>query len=222
MANQVLGRVASERQLGVDYTISRTSSGNLVCTCKAFQFNREQPKRCKHTACFKVEEVVRRPYPAVKPLADSIAFVMRSHVNRLVDGKGGVEELVAVAGSLRRHKQDVKDIDIVASLRDPDGALSALEKLAEVHVAPQTWTLVYCGVKAEIYLAPPDEYRMLLLWRTGSYKSNIRLAESARRLGRQITKHGVMEGRRRVAWETEESIFEACGVPFLRPWEREL
>jgi len=233
MPELVLGKVPSRTQAGVEYDIRRLPSGQLGCSCKGWYFNREQPKRCPHTDDFVPPEAVRRvPWDAAKPAADVFPFLLAPFCNRrpekLVEtymrGREVLQmvPMVAVAGSLRRYKADVKDIDIVASVRDPDGALARLQRLADVHVAPATWTLMYCGLKVEVYLAgSPEEYVPLLVWRTGSFKSNIALAEGARRLGRRVTKRGVVEGLRRIAWETEEAIFEACGVPYRQPWERD-
>lgn len=135
---------------------------------------------------------------------------------------------VEVAGSVRRLRPDVGDIDIVCqpSLWWEDvfvkGAL--IEKGARFEsVAAESWAFALNGLKVELCLAVPETYPMKVLWRTGSWQHNAMLASRAMRMGLRMRKAGVVEAATGevLAWETEEAIFEALGLEWVPPERRE-
>ena len=79
------------------------------------------------------------------------------------------------------------------------------------------------NITVDIYLATPATWATLLLIRTGSAESNIRLSGLAKSKGWHLKASGeglFDEDDNRIAGDTEESIFSALGIPYLEPNER--
>ena len=86
------------------------------------------------------------------------------------------------------------------------------------------WTLEFRGAQVDIYFATSSSWGTLLLIRTGSKEHNVFLARRARSLGMELKASGAGLFRNgvRIAGDTEESIFEALGLPYKEPEEREV
>jgi DNA polymerase (family 10) len=142
---------------------------------------------------------------------------------------------IEVAGSIRRGHQDVHDIDLVA-IPNEDKILAAgyfgrqhlisavAQNSAGQRNGPDMASFKYQGADVDIYWATPKSWGTSLLIRTGSKQHNIKLASLAKSKGWQLKASG--EGlfgayKRRIAVDTEESIFTALGLPFIPPGERE-
>jgi DNA polymerase/3'-5' exonuclease PolX len=152
---------------------------------------------------------------------------------------------IEVAGSVRRGKAEVGDVDIVALPKAVDlpGGLCGIVK-----VDPSTvWknlipkALVKSGLKLEVsgkelhrfsfpsglqvdvYRARPETWGVILLIRTGSKEHNVKLCTLARSKGLMLSaSQGVIENHNIVACRTEEGIFSALGLKFVEPKDREV
>ncbi|GAH69184.1 unnamed protein product [marine sediment metagenome] len=131
---------------------------------------------------------------------------------------------IEVAGSIRRQKPTVRDIDIVLipsdlwnlsqQFRDLGPAVMSGDKLKRVN---------YHGVQIDLYFATAETWATLLLIRTGSKENNIRLCTLAKKRGWHLAANGdglFNEHGQRVAGDSEESIYKALGAPWQEPWER--
>jgi len=133
---------------------------------------------------------------------------------------------IQVAGSIRRRKAFCNDIDLVLIPSDPWNLNRELMALGQVR---QAWgeklkRVLFNGVQVDIYYATEGTWATLLLIRTGSMESNIRLASLAKKKGYRLAANGdglFDDKGRRVAGDSERSIFEALGLPYKEPWERE-
>jgi len=79
------------------------------------------------------------------------------------------------------------------------------------------------SIPLDIYFATPETFATLLLIRTGSVESNIRLAARAKKRGWRLAASGgglFNERGERIAGDSEESIYQALGLPWQRPEER--
>ena len=78
-------------------------------------------------------------------------------------------------------------------------------------------------IDLDVYYATEETWATLLLIRTGSKESNLRLATAAKRKGWRLAASGgglFDENDQRIAGDTEQSIFEALGLRYPEPWER--
>ena len=128
-----------------------------------------------------------------------------------------------IAGSVRRRKPLVNDVDIVMIVADPWGMQAELKKLGTKVKGQKLARVQYRGTQLDLYFATEETFEMLLLIRTGSMEHNIRLASLAKQKGWRLAASGDglfdADGTR-VAGDTDRSVFQALGIPYLEPWER--
>jgi len=130
-----------------------------------------------------------------------------------------------IAGSVRRQKPQVRDIDIVLIPSDPYNLDQEIRRLGPYRADGKKLKRILCnGVQVDLYLAEPETWATLLLIRTGSVQSNIRLATLAKKRGWHLAASGdglFDENGRRIAGDSEQSIYQALDLPFREPWERD-
>ena len=142
---------------------------------------------------------------------------------------------VEVAGSIRRRKPEVKDIDIVAipnenkimsrGFFDTRALIAYLAAPTVKAIGPNGLKLASFRFKhtpVDIYWATEETWHTLLLIRTGSKEHNIKLATLAKQKGMHLHANGeglFFDGNR-IAGDSEESIFNALGIPYLEPERR--
>ena len=131
---------------------------------------------------------------------------------------------IEVAGSIRRKRPVVHDIDLVLVPSDLWQLNAELKKLGEVKKDGDKYkTLVIHGAQVDVYFATEETWATLYLVKTGSKESNIRLAARAKKMGLQLKANGdglVDREDRRIAGESEASIFQALDMPYLPPEKR--
>ncbi|MBA7679358.1 hypothetical protein ES703_87650 [subsurface metagenome] len=131
---------------------------------------------------------------------------------------------IVVAGSIRRQKETVRDIDLVLIPRDRWNLDTVLMRMGKYKMAGNKITRVEMdSIPLDIYFATPETFATLLLIRTGSVENNIRLASLAKKRGWRLKASGeglFNERGERIAGDTEKSIFDALGVPWQEPWQR--
>lgn len=131
---------------------------------------------------------------------------------------------IEVAGSIRRHKPMVRDIDIVLIPSDPWNLSHEVMGLGSCSLrGDKLKRVTYNGIQVDLYHATPETWATLLLIRTGSKENNIRLATLAKKNGWRLAASGdglFNEKGQRIAGDSEESIYEALGLPYREPWER--
>lgn len=134
---------------------------------------------------------------------------------------------IEIAGSIRRGKPLVHDIDMVLIPKPGDELLlnTVLCSIGRIEMDGDKIKKVRLpeNISVDLYMATPDTWAGLLLIRTGSAESNMRLASLAKQKGWQLKANGdglFDEVGNKIAGDTEESIFEALGVPYQLPNER--
>jgi DNA polymerase (family 10) len=137
-------------------------------------------------------------------------------------------ENCAYAGSLRRMKETIGDIDIlVAADRSAPfmDALTELPSTAEViaHGAKKTSIRTVKGVQVDLRVVRRDSWGAGLQYFTGSKAHNIRTRTIAVHLGLKLSEYGLFEteGGKRVASRSEEEVYARLGLPWIPPTLRE-
>ncbi|HSB20939.1 MAG TPA: DNA polymerase/3'-5' exonuclease PolX [Anaeromyxobacteraceae bacterium] len=131
------------------------------------------------------------------------------------------------AGSLRRRKETVGDIDILVAASDAAPvvrAFAGLSEVAEVLAEGPTKASVRlrAGIAADLRVLPPESFGAALHYFTGSKAHNIALRTRAVKMGVKLSEYGVFDRRdRRLGGATEEEVFRAVGLPFIPPELRE-
>ncbi|MGW7581860.1 DNA polymerase/3'-5' exonuclease PolX [Kitasatospora sp. NPDC054768] len=134
----------------------------------------------------------------------------------------------AYAGSLRRMRETVGDIDVLATAEDSAplmAALTGLPSVAEVIGSGSTKTSVRTtqGVQVDLRVLPEEDWGAALVYFTGSKAHNIKLRTMAVRAGLKLSEYGLFEvdGGAKVVSETEDEVYAALGLPWIPPPLRE-
>jgi DNA polymerase (family 10) len=141
---------------------------------------------------------------------------------------------IEIAGSIRRKKSFVHDIDIVCIPGNQGAFITALQSLGKIKMGGQKLIRVTMPeIELDIYIATLDTWATLLLIRTGSKEHNIRMCIRARSRGMTLKADGsglfkIAPNQTeyenapdvRIAGDTEESIFKALELPYLEPEKR--
>jgi DNA polymerase (family 10) len=137
----------------------------------------------------------------------------------------GVQQ-VAIAGSYRRGRDTVGDLDILIGTTDAAAVTRALHRYDEiaswVAEGPKRMTVALrCGLQVDLRIASPDCFGAALHYFTGSKAHNIHVRRMAQERGLKINEYGVFQGSKLVAGKTEESVFAAVGLPWIPAEMRE-
>lgn len=135
---------------------------------------------------------------------------------------------IEVAGSIRRKKSRVHDIDIVLIPSDPWNLLQEVNRLAWPNIKSRSGSKItsftYNGIPVDLYFADEKSWVTLFLIRTGSAEFNIWLCSLAKRKGWKLHADGggLYDDRGcRYAAESEEAIMNALGLRYFPPQYRE-
>jgi DNA polymerase (family 10) len=133
-----------------------------------------------------------------------------------------------LAGSLRRCKETIKDIDIVASCKDSDrpAIMEAFTKFPGVrHIIAKGDTkssvLLEKGIPADLRLLSDEEYPYLLHHSTGSAEHNVAMRSHALKRGIKMSDYGLFKGNKLIRCKDEAEIFAALGMSYVPPEMRE-
>jgi DNA polymerase (family X) len=159
----------------------------------------------------------RRLLGVVLPLANEIEGRLRSIA--------GVEQ-VAVAGSVRRRKETIGDLDFLVAARDPGKVartFASMPDVTHVYARGATKTLVRLadGMDADLRVVPAVSFGAALLYFTGSKAHNVALRRIAQLDGLKLNEYGLFRDARRLAGHSEEEVYRALGLPFVPPELRE-
>lgn len=161
----------------------------------------------------------RMPLGAALPLAEAIRATLES-----LDET----DRIGLAGSVRRMRETVKDIDVLITSKRPVRVMEAfvaLPNVAEVLAHGDTKSSVRLreGIQADLRVVEPACFGAALQYFTGSKQHNIRVRELAQRQGLKVNEYGVFDEKtnRRVAGATEEDVYRAVGLSFIPPEIRE-
>lgn len=204
-------------QLGVRdlEDLERVARAGLVRTLPHFGEKSEQ-RILKHLKLL-AESRGRRPLGEVLPLVRALHARLCAHP---------AVQACDVAGSIRRHRETVGDVDIVAASTRPAeviAAFVALPEVATVYARGETKTLVRLqnGLDADLRVVDPDSYGAALLYFTGSKRHGIALRRIAIERGLKLNEYGLFRGDERLAGRTEDEVYAALDLPYIPPELRE-
>lgn len=149
------------------------------------------------------------------PIAEEIIALLEPKVER-----------ISVAGSARRMRETVGDIDILAVSKNPKQVMDAFSNIplvADIVVKGKTKTTVYLegDLQADLRVVEAESFGAALQYFTGSKEHNIHLRSIAQRMGYKINEYGLFEGEDKIGGENEEGIYERLGMAYIEPQLRE-
>lgn len=164
----------------------------------------------------------RIPLPIARPLAEPILDALRQHP---------AVQRAELAGSARRWRETVKDLDFVVASDDPEAVMEAfvqLEGVEEVIARGSTKTSVFLpgDLQADLRVVAPDRFGSALHHFTGSKEHHVMLRSRAKARGLKISEYGVFSADAEdfsspIASRTEEDVYRALELDWVPPELRE-
>jgi DNA polymerase (family 10) len=141
-----------------------------------------------------------------------------------------LSERVAYAGSLRRMRETVHDVDILATSKDQATATKIMEEFVNLpivgsviaHGATKSSVLLSDDLQVDLRVVEPDSWGAALCYFTGSKQHNIRLRERAIKRGLKLNEYALLDSTgKAVASREEEDVYDALELPWIPPVLRE-
>jgi DNA polymerase (family 10) len=135
-------------------------------------------------------------------------------------------EQIDTAGSLRRMKETIGDVDFLVISHDPLPVMDFFVSLPGVvkvwgKGATKASVRLKEGIDMDIRVIPPESYGAALQYFTGSKDHNIALRKIALDRGLKLSEYGLFQGGRKVAGATEAEIYRSLGLAWIPPEMRE-
>jgi len=133
---------------------------------------------------------------------------------------------VIVAGSYRRRRDTVGDLDVLVTTKNGPTVgdkLVAYENAAQVlaHGPTRTAVVLRSGIQVDVRAVPEQSYGAALLYFTGSKSHNIALRAIANKRKWKLNEYGLFSGKRRIAGASEEEVYQKLGLSYIPPEMRE-
>ncbi|WKZ37622.1 MAG: DNA polymerase/3'-5' exonuclease PolX [Anaerolineales bacterium] len=161
----------------------------------------------------------RIPLGRAYPLAQEIIQVLKG-----VKGVTAAES----AGSLRRMRSTVGDLDILVAANDSAAVMEAfvnLKGVSRVLGKGETKASIEFtdGVRAQVWVHPPQKFGTALQYATGSKDHNVKLRQIALDKGLSLSEHALtnVKGQGEILCSTEEDVYKTLGLPWIPPELRE-
>jgi DNA polymerase (family 10) len=163
--------------------------------------------------------------PAASRLPIEAAYPIAMHLRDGLRAAGGVEK-IEVAGSFRRGRETVGDLDILVTSAEPEKVFDAFTRLPEVREVrlrggTKETVLLTNGLQVDLRVVDPAAFGAALLYFTGSKDHNVRLRSLARDRGLKINEYGAFRGEERVGGRTEDEVYSALDLAWIPPELRE-
>lgn len=156
-----------------------------------------------------------------KSTAEDFAAGLTEYLEALPGIKSAV-----VAGSYRRRKETVGDLDILVIAARGKAAIDHFvryDEVAEIVARGTTraTVILHSGIQVDLRVVPEASYGAALHYFTGSKDHNIAVRKIAQARGLKLNEYGVFRGRKRIGGRTEAEVFKVAGLPYIEPELRE-
>jgi DNA polymerase (family 10) len=133
---------------------------------------------------------------------------------------------IDVAGSFRRRRETVGDLDILVTCKKGTPVADRFVKYEEVkevisHGETRSTVILRSGMQVDLRVVPEVSYGAAMHYFTGSKAHNIAVRKLGVKRGLKINEYGVFKGEKRIAGPTEKEVFEQVELPFIEPELRE-
>jgi DNA polymerase (family 10) len=158
-----------------------------------------------------------------------VAWEMAQRIMAELRERAPVDQIEA-AGSLRRMKETIGDLDILVTSKRPQAVMDVFVELAEVaevltHGRAKSSVVTTAGIQTDLLVVAPESWGAALLYFTGSKQHNIRLRDEGVRAGLRLNEYGVFrvkgDQETRIGGRTEEEVYAALKLPLIPPELRE-
>ena len=151
----------------------------------------------------------------VLPEAKEIISELTDHVDQ-----------IELAGSLRRRKETVGDVDILAVSSEPNKVMdyfTSMDRVENViaHGETKSTIRLYGGIQVDLRIVKEQSFGSALQYFTGSKDHNVKLRRIAQKNGLKLNEYGLFDNGKRKAGESEKEVYEALGLDWIPPELRE-
>ena len=160
----------------------------------------------------------RKPYTMAKKLADQLTAAIK---------KTKLASKLTVAGSLRRKKSTIRDIDLLATSRKPNELMDKFTTLPAVKRVlakgpTKAMVILKNNMQADLRVVPPESWGAALQYFTGSKQYNIELRKLAIKKGYKLSEYGLFNRKtgKKIAGKTEKEIYAKLGLSYQKPERR--
>lgn len=156
-------------------------------------------------------------YSVAKPHADAIVEYMQT-------SKDLIQFLIA--GSFRRCKDTVGDLDSVATSKSPQKVIDYFTKYPEIkevllHGYTRSTVILKCGIQVDFRCVEEESYGSALHYFTGSRAHVLALRKLALKRDLKINEYGIFKGKQRIAGSSEDEVYKTMGFSYIEPELRE-
>jgi DNA polymerase (family 10) len=157
--------------------------------------------------------IIGEVYPLVKQIEKRLQLIT------------GVKNAIA-AGSIRRMKETIGDIDYLVTANDPKQVIDFFVKMPEVEEIlgmgqAKAFVKLASGIDADLLVVPEESWGTALQYFTGSKEHSVQLRKIAISKDLRLNEWGVFKGDRRIAGATEEEVYNTLGLQWIPPEMRE-
>jgi DNA polymerase (family X) len=157
--------------------------------------------------------IIGEVYPLVKQIEKRLQHI------------AGVKN-AAAAGSIRRMKETIGDIDYLVAASDPEQVIDFFVKMPEVQEIlgmgrAKAFVKLASGIDADLLVVPEESWGSALQYFTGNKEHSVQLRKIAISKGLRLNEWGVFKGDKRVAGTTEEEVYKTLGLQWIPPEMRE-
>ena len=151
----------------------------------------------------------------VLPEANAIIEELKPHV-----------EKISLAGSIRRRKETIGDVDILAISSQPEKVMdifTSMKRVEKVLAKGMTKSSIrlYGGIQVDLRIVEKESFGSALQYFTGSKEHNIEVRKIAIKQGYKLNEYGLFKGFERIAGKSEEEVYKALGMQWIPPELRE-
>jgi len=135
-------------------------------------------------------------------------------------------ETVTAAGSLRRGRETVGDLDILVTASDAGAVAEHFLRFPDIAQvlakgADKVSVKLKSDLQVDVRMLDPSAYGAALMYFTGSKEHNVALRERAKKKGWKLSEYGLFRGEKSIAGRTEEEVYQKLGLPWIPPEIRE-
>jgi DNA polymerase (family 10) len=195
--------------------LERSAADGRLHTVPGFTERKEKDilRRIEFFRRGKGRRLIGEVYPLVKQIESRLLQV------------DGVRQAIA-AGSVRRMRETIGDIDYLVLSDKPEAVLDFFVKMPEVDEIiargpAKAFVKLADGIDADLLVVPHGSWGSALQYFTGSKEHSVELRRIAIAKGLRLNEWGVFEGERKVAGETEEQVYNILGLQWIPPEMRE-
>lgn len=160
-----------------------------------------------------------------KRMPFAVASQYGQPLKRYLEGISGVTR-VEIAGSYRRGRDTVGDLDLLVCAPPRVDVFKALKRYPELRELTASGTtkasgILTSGLSVDVRVVPAKSFGAALQYFTGSKDHGIQLRRRAQARGLKLSEYGLYRGEKRLAGETEQGVYQALGLPWIAPELRE-